>query len=609
VQQPPQAPERAEVDGVPVHFAELPGAFSAALMFRTGRSDEPLGCCGISHLVEHLALYALRNPAHPYNGFVDLTRTVFFASGTRDEVAAFLRDVAAALADLPLDRLLDERRVLKTELAAGDPGFYGRLFAHRFGAAGPGLLNYQDLGLSWLDAEAVSAWAAERYTRANAVMWMSGPPPDALELPLPDGERIPAPVPEPLPGFTEPRYLAEGAGGVGISMVGRRSTAITCALRLAAERAVNRLRVEQGVSYSIGSDYLPLDADHGHLILSADCLDEHAARVVGGLLGVLEELGGGGATEDELALDLRRIRDAMAEPDWMRSELDRAASDELHGWPSMTSEELVAESEALTPAGVGAELADALATRLVVAPEGVPPPPGHGSVDDTGEPPVEGREFVPRRGLSGRRQAVRLIAGDEGITLIQPDEDPITVRFGSIAAAVRERPGQITLIARDASFIEFEFARLRDGDELERLVLDRLPPPGVVPGPMFEAARAVDAIAERDLERRWGVADELAQLGAALRDGESLEHLALASQGHRAGLLAVTDRRVIWLYDGVRSDIVWEAAREAIANVAPSSGIPGLRSARLKLETPDSELKVSVDSRGKFDEIVAALSP
>ena len=93
---------------MPVHFAELPGAFSAALMFRTGRSDEPLGCCGISHLVEHLALYALRHPAHPYNGFVDLTRTVFFASGTRDEVAAFLRDVAAALADLPLDRLLDD---------------------------------------------------------------------------------------------------------------------------------------------------------------------------------------------------------------------------------------------------------------------------------------------------------------------------------------------------------------------------------------------------------------------------------------------------------------------------------------------------------------------
>ena len=120
------------------------------------------------------------------------------------------------------------------------------------------------------------------------------------------------------------------------------------------------------------------------------------------------------------------------------------------------------------------------------------------------EPPVEGREFVPRRGLSGRRQAVRLIAGEEGITLIQPDEEPVTVRFGSIAAAVHERPGQITLIARDASFIEFEFGRLRDGDELERLVLDRLPPPGAVPGPAFEAARAVDALAERDLEPALG---------------------------------------------------------------------------------------------------------
>ena len=107
---------------MPVHFAELPGAFSAALMFRTGRSDEPLGSCGISHLIEHLALFALGNPVHAYNGFVDLTRTVFYASGTRDEVAALLRDVCAALAGLPLDRLQDERRVLKTELAAVDPG-------------------------------------------------------------------------------------------------------------------------------------------------------------------------------------------------------------------------------------------------------------------------------------------------------------------------------------------------------------------------------------------------------------------------------------------------------------------------------------------------------
>ena len=50
----------------------------------------------------------------------------------------------------------------------------------------------------------------------------------------------PRPCPSSSPGSPSRATSREGAGGAGVSMVGRRSTAITCALRLAAERSVKR---------------------------------------------------------------------------------------------------------------------------------------------------------------------------------------------------------------------------------------------------------------------------------------------------------------------------------------------------------------------------------
>jgi zinc protease len=607
---PPPPPERAEIDGVPVYWAEVPGPFGAALMFRVGRSDEPFGCLGVSHLVEHLALYGIGRPAYMHNGFVDLTRTVFYASGSREEVAGFLREVCAALGALPLDRLEDERRVLRTEAAADAGGFYGRLLGHRFGAAGPGLVNYMDLGLSWLDAGTVSAWAAERHTRANAVLWMTGPPLEDLELPLAPGERIPVPPAVELPCFTEPLELAEGTGGVGVSMIGRRSTALNTGIRLAAERAIARIRLEQGLTYNVGTDYLRLDAEHAHAVLSADCLDDHAVRVREGLLAVLDELAAGDANEEEIALDRRRFHDAMADPEWMRMILDSAATDELHGWPRLTPAELLAEHEALTPADIAATLSQAVATRLVVSPGAVPPPPGHARYVGAPEDPVEGREFTPRRGITGRRAGHRVIAGDDGITFVDPDAEPTTVRFAGMAGAVRGGPGEITLVGRDGSYIRLTFRGWSDGEALERLITAHLPEPGAVPGPEFETARAVQAVAERDLSLSWSVSDELEGLPSLLGDGEALEHLARASRGHRAGLLALTSRRVLWLYSAVRSghDDLWEAQRDAIRGVKSWAGIPGLAEARLRLRTADGEVKLTgIAPRRKLEELVDAL--
>jgi predicted Zn-dependent peptidase len=129
--------ERTLVDDVPVLWAEAPGPFTGALVFRAGGVDETLPTAGVSHLVEHLALFTAGTRRFTVNGFVEGTRTAFWASGTRDEVTGFLTDVARALGDLPLERLDAERRVLRTEeSSSGANGPPAVLLGLRYGPHG-----------------------------------------------------------------------------------------------------------------------------------------------------------------------------------------------------------------------------------------------------------------------------------------------------------------------------------------------------------------------------------------------------------------------------------------------------------------------------------------
>ena len=204
-----------------------------------------------------------------------------------------------------------------------------------------------------------------------------------------------------------------------------------------------------------------------------------------------------------------------------------------------------------------------------------------------------------------------MIAGDDGVTFLDPDSEPTTVRFSGMVGAVRGAPGELTLVGRDGTFIRLTFRGWSDGEDLERLVTAHLPEPGAVPGPGFEAARAVQAIAERDLSHGWLVSDEVDGLPGLLGDGEALEHLARASRGRRTGLLAVTGRRVLWLYSAVRSghDDLWEAPRDGIRGVRSWGGIPGLAEARLRLRTSEEELKLTgIAPRRKLEELVDALA-
>ena len=110
----------------------------------------------------------------------------------------------------------------------------------RYGATDYGLARVEQLGVRRVSGIDLKAWSRRFVTRANSVLWLSGPPPAGLRLHLPDGAAEPAPDPrrsiEPWsrPGSLErtpdrprrdghPGLAGGGIGGVASRADGRRS--------------------------------------------------------------------------------------------------------------------------------------------------------------------------------------------------------------------------------------------------------------------------------------------------------------------------------------------------------------------------------------------------
>src|SRR5687768_17095636 len=146
---------QTSVDGVPVFYAEGPPPLTAGLVFGVGRRDETFVQGGVTHLVEHLAMRAVGRTAIESNASVDLTSTEFLASGSPDRVAAFLRAVCRALADLPTDQLAVEADVLRAEGGTVAAPPVALLLGELYGTTGAGLASAQEPALLSLDPAAV----------------------------------------------------------------------------------------------------------------------------------------------------------------------------------------------------------------------------------------------------------------------------------------------------------------------------------------------------------------------------------------------------------------------------------------------------------------------
>ena len=515
-----------DVDGVPCFWAELPGPSHAGLLFRVGRADETLPTAGITQLAARLA-YA--------DASVDSVVTSFVAEVERPAVAGFCEEVCSKLAALPLDGLETEKRVLSVEDEREDAGLPARMLMMRFGAAAHGLSFYEPMGARWLRAEHVADWARRWFTRGNAVLWMTCPPPRGLRLSLPDGARAGPPPPQTMPGLDLPAFAAAGHGLTASTMVGSRSAALTVAVRA----AVQRVRV----THDVASWQVPFTSNASHRFLAVE--GDGAPAALAESLGAIAADGPGRDELDEAVQFVTSDDDATGL-------LERTAVEELLGAPRRSRDDLLREAESVTYAEAAAALREALTTQIFLAPV------------DTAKPSerlhdypwfsrdrVQGRELKPLD-----RTPVRLVVSQEGVSHVARDSDRAsTVRFADVAAALQERDGSLTLIGRDGAIVLLDVRTFRGADAVVADLERTLPPELFVPP---KDTNPLERVARAKLRPAALGAVALRLLAERIDHDEAVITMAEATVGFKWGLVAVTDRRVIFASQGPRHPVVRE---------------------------------------------------
>ncbi|MCX5405143.1 insulinase family protein [Streptomyces sp. NBC_00335] len=438
------------VDGVPTLLAHRPGPVTAGLFFRVGRADETLATSGITHLVEHLALYRHGLSDLHYNGATAAAYTHFHVTGTPADVVEYLTGVCTALGDLPMDRLSTEKEILRTEAVGHGRGAGHHSAIWRYGAQSYGLTSYPEAGLTGLTEEDVRGWAGEWFTRENAVLWItSDTVPEGLTLDLPAGTRRPAPAATSALPRT-PAYFPGEDGTVVLSAVVPRSTEASLFADVLGKELFRALRQKGGYSYTAAADYTLRDGSCATLTAFADSLPQKQDAVVGGLVDVFAALRAGRIAQSDLDA-VRATRLARFDvPHTDAALLPAAALDLLMGRSAPTEKELRAEIEAVTTEDLRRIAEEVWAGALMQAPGRDVEWAGLTCAPQDSDDLVEGRRFT----MYGE-ELVSLIVAEEGISLVSTDSR-ITVRYEDCALMRIYPDGGRSLVGTDGFTLAVE---------------------------------------------------------------------------------------------------------------------------------------------------------
>ena len=251
---------------------------------------------------------------------------------------------------------------------------------------------------------------------------------------------------------------------------------MVAAIEILRLRVEEELRHRRGVAYAVEADRLPVDADARFAVVTTDVRPGNEDLAAHVLWRELQRL----AYEGPLPAELTHERTVIA------GHLDdrRAAADEARalaqarvtGIAALTSEEVRAEAEALTPHQVR-ECAAVLLDRAVL---GVPapmasPPAGLTRLPEWSADIVVGRVLTRRR-LTGIPKGASLVVGPDGASIVLGGEQRITVRWPDAVALVHQGPDDMLLLGRDGFSVPIAAADWRDGEEAVALVRSAVPP-------------------------------------------------------------------------------------------------------------------------------------
>lgn len=486
---------RTEVDGVMTIWAEASPPYRAALLFRTGRADESLATSGQTHLIEHLTLSKYGELSHRLNGFVGGSLTGFMIVAQPDEVRNFLSDATSDLSSLPADRLESEKQVLAAENASRPFDLAGNLLMWRYGAEGYGLLGLPELGIRRASLEALKERSEQRFAAQNAVLWMSGPPPEGLELNLPHGKKYPPPTLDSMQEKFPSWFLDNASGGVSVGAIVPRVSASTAVSELASRRLREQLRMTRAISYAPAIYYDHLTSDQAHLVFYADSEKEHRKELAGEFSLFFE--GFDSVEKHELESVQKEIYEnwvgslAPSHADGLLIEIQRAAMDHLFGREFESKEVLAAELMDVSVDDVIEFIQRIKETAMFALPSEAELHACFGEkAPESTVPVVEGRKL---QSVDAPVERARLVHGSDGVSLVFPNAVHHTVRFADLAGALYYEDGGVCLIGNDAVTVMVEPTLWRGGLKVcqqiraqvpEELVLEvRTRPDEAIPKP------------------------------------------------------------------------------------------------------------------------------
>ncbi|WP_418960562.1 hypothetical protein [Streptomyces tritici] len=443
------------IDGITVLWTEAPPPLEAALVFGCGVRDETFRTLGVTHLVEHLAMSTLPRLHHDHNASVDLRTTDFLATGRPEQIAAFLEAVCRALSDLPLDRLDREAGVLAAEGGEPEHPTTGALLSRRYGVAGAGLAPWRGPGADRISPETVRDHVRRYFHADNAVLMLSGPPPEGLKLPLPRGERPQRAGVAPTVLGAGPAWSQECVPDIGLALHSERhdDVALTLAVDVLRERLLAKARHEHGLSYDVAVDRCAVGGGHRERVLRVDARDGEEARVAELLWAEALRLAADGPDAAELAEELAAAKEALGDPRHAVTDLLRLADAELFGEPTLDAQEWLSLASSVTPDQARSAFATAMATALLAVPEDVEPAlvlpdgsplPAGGCIRSHELPP--GRIFRPgplQRLISSAARRSLLVLGDSGIAMRDSDGDVHAIPFEDIVGVEAHGPGRV----------------------------------------------------------------------------------------------------------------------------------------------------------------------
>ena len=463
------------IDGVPVFQADGPGPLSAGLVFGVGRADETFVRGGLTHLVEHLTMGALGRLSIEANASVDLSVTEFTATGPADGVVAFLRSVCVALADLPTDRLAVEADVLRTEGGSSATPVVGALLSEVFGMRGFGLAGVREPAIRSLTADHVREWARTWFHRSNAALWLSGPAPDGISLPLPDG-----PSPRHLPAVqrsvpTPACVVLPLENGVALGAAMPHDPALGATVDILRDRVEEELRHRRGVAYAVQADRIPVDAGTRFTVLISDVRAGQEAIAAPLLWREVQRLAEEGPQASELDHGRAAVLAYLDDPRSATDEVRARAESEVTGMPVRTSAELRADALAVSPEDVRRTAATLLERAILAVPDTVEtPPPGLNRLPEWSPGTVTGREFARKR-FSDAPKGARLVVGADGVSVALDETRRVTVRFAEAVGLVRLGRGEWRLFGDDGFSVPLSAGDWRNGEEAVDLVRAAVP--------------------------------------------------------------------------------------------------------------------------------------